>query len=584
MTDKPFLRPLRFHLNGEWHDAMVEPHVLLAKFLRDHLGLKGTRKSCEVQICGACTVLVDGRPVSSCATPTFEIDRKSVITIEGIAQGDTLHPIQEAFWHEGGFECGYCTPGMILTTHALLSKNSDPSDEEIKHCLSSNLCRCTGYVSIIAAIRRAARLMRQSTSEISQTAVSHERRLDGLPKIRGDAIYTADLVRPGMLYAKILRSPLPHAVIKKIDVTAAEKLPGVVAVLTRDDFKDINPYFGPLVKDQAILALDKVRYEGDPVSAVAATSEEIAAEAMGLIHVDYEELRPVLSIDESLASDAPKIHDATSEHGEKFPGYPSVDEEAKKYRNVSFHFGWNKGEIANSFAESHRVFDDSFHFSKVAHYSLEPHLALAEWRDETVTIWSSTQHPFLVQQEIAEMFEMPKERVRIIVPFVGGAYGNKNHTKFEPLVAALARKAKRPVLLSLTTEDTFRTVSKPAMRIRMKTGVTKDGFLIARESLVHVDSGAYSDAGPRVTQKAGYRVHGPYRIQHIKSDAYTVYTNTVPAGAFRGMGTPQVVWAYESQMDMIAHAMVGIQWNFASRILWREETISHPAIRHWIAT
>ena len=555
MIDVPSLKPLRFQLNGEWRKATIEPHVLLIDFLRDHLGLKGTRKSCEVQICGACTVLVNGRPVSSCATPVFEIDDTSVTTIEGLAQGDTLHPIQEAFWQEGGFECGYCTAGMILTAYALLNENPDPTDEDIKACLSSNICRCTGYVSIIAAIKRAAYLMRQNTAGNYSALKLGEWRLDGLAKVRGKGIYTADIVRPDMLYGKILRSPVPHAKIKKIDATAAEKLPGIVTVLTRDDLKDINPYFGPLVKDQAILALDRVRYEGDPVAAVAATSEEIAAEALGLIHIEYEELRPVVSIDESLAEGSPKIHETTSEHGVKFPGYPSVDEEAKKYRNVSFHFGWNKGEIATGLAESHRIFEHCFYFPKVSHYSLEPHLVLAEWRDETVTIWSSTQHPFLVQQEIAEMFGMAKEKVRIIVPYVGGAYGNKNHTKFEPLAAALARKARRPVFLSLTTEDTFRTVSKPAMRVQIKTGVTKDGFLNARESVIHVDGGAYSDAGPRVAQKAAYRVHGPYRIQNIKSDAFTVYTNTVPAGAFRGMGTPQVVWAYESQMDMIAHEM-----------------------------
>jgi CO/xanthine dehydrogenase Mo-binding subunit len=488
-------------------------------------------------------------------TPAFEIDDKTVTTIEGLAQGDNLHPIQQAFWQEGGFECGYCTPGMILTAYALLSENPDPSEEEIKHCLSSNICRCTGYVPIIAAIKRAAYLIRSDATAIDSLPKSDEQRMDGPAKVRGEPIYTADLVRPGMLYGKILRSPLPHAVIKSIDVRAAEKLPGVVTVLTRDDLKDVNPYFGPLVKDQAILALDRVRYEGDPVAAVAAVSEETAAEALGLIHVAYEEIKPLLSIDEALADDAPKIHETTSEHGEKFPGYPSVDEEAKKYRNVSFHFGWNKGEIAKGLAESHRVFEHCFYFSKVAHYSLEPHLVLAEWRDDTVTLWSSTQHPFLVQQEIAEMFGIAKDDVRIIVPYVGGAYGNKNHTKFEPLAAALTRKTRRPVYLSLSTEDTFRTVSKPAMRVRIKTGVSQDGVLIARESVVHVDGGAYSDAGPRVTQKAGYRVHGPYRIQHIKSDAYTVYTNTVPAGAFRGMGTPQVVWAYESQMDMIAHEL-----------------------------
>lgn len=553
MSLAPQEKRIQFQLNGTSREATVEPELLLTDFLRDRLGLKGTRKGCEVQICGACTVLVNGRPVSSCVTPAFEIDGKSVTTIEGLAQGESLHPIQQAFWDEGGFECGYCTPGMILTTLALLSENPDPTEEEIKGCLKNNICRCTGYVSIIAAMRRAAKLMKGNGGVAGGAALM--RRFDGEQKIRGEAIYTADLVRPGMLYAKILRSPVPHATIKKIDATTAEKLPGVIAVLTRDDLKDINPYYGPLVKDQAVLALDKVRYEGDPVAAVAAMSEAIAAEALALIQVTYEELDPVVSIDEALAETAPKIHESTSAHGERFPGYPGVDDEARKYRNVSFHFGWSKGDTLEGFAESYREFEHTFSFAKVAHCSFEPHLALAEWQEDSLTIWSSTQHPFLVQQEVADMFGLARDRVRIIVPYVGGAYGNKNHTKFEPLAAALSRKANRPVILSLTAEDTFRTVSKPAMRIRIKTGVSRDGFLIARKSVIYVDSGAYSDAGPRVTQKAAYRVHGPYRIPHIQSDGYAVYTNTLPAGAFRGMGTPQVVWAYESQMDMIAHEM-----------------------------
>jgi CO/xanthine dehydrogenase Mo-binding subunit/aerobic-type carbon monoxide dehydrogenase small subunit (CoxS/CutS family) len=544
-------KPIRFQLNGQWQEIAVENHLTLADLLRNRFNLNGTRVSCEVQICGACTVLVDGKPVSACTTPAFDLDGRTLTTIEGLADGDKLHPIQQAFWLEGGFECGYCTPGMILSTHALLAENPDPSDAEIKHHLASNICRCTGYVAIIAAVKRAAKLMQANDT----APLGGDLRLDGREKVRGEPIYTADLERPGMLYGKILRSPMPHARIERIDIAAAQRLPGVVAVLTRDDLRDINPYYGPLVKDQAILALDRVRYEGDPVAAVAAESVEIAETALRLIQVEYEEQPALLTIDEALAADAPKIHDFTSDHGEKFPGYPSIDEEAKRHRNVSFHFGWGKGDVAKGFAESDRVFEHAFYFSKVAHYSLEPHLALAEWKDDAVTIWSSTQHPFLVQQEIAEMLGMARDKVRVIVPYVGGAYGNKNHTKFEPLVAVLARKAQRPVYLALDAEDTFRTVGKPAARVNIKTGVTKDGRLLARQSIVHVDSGAYSDAGPRVAQKTAFRVHGPYVTPHIKSDGYAVYTNTVPAGAFRGMGTPQVVWAYESQMDMIAHEM-----------------------------
>ncbi len=553
MSNSKAIRSIEFELNGEPRTADVESERLLIDYLRDDLRLTGTKKSCEVGICGACTVLVDGQPVSSCITPAFEIQRRSVTTIEGLSRGGKLHPIQEAFWLEGGFECGYCTPGMILSTAALLAENADPSDEEIKRYLSGNICRCTGYATILSSVKRAAALMQGSTATAPEGR--DDKRLDGLAKIRGDAIYTSDVTRPGLLYAKILRSPLPHARITRIDSTAAASLSGVMAVLTRDDLRNVNPYYGPLVKDQAIVALDKVRFEGDPVAAVAAISPAIAEEAVGLISVDYEEVTPLLTIDEALASDAVTIHEFTSELGEKFPGYPSVDEEAKRHRNVSFHFGWSKGDIVKGFAESYRTFEHVFSFPKVAHYSLEPHFALAEWQEGRVTVWSSTQHPFLAQQELAEIFNLPRDAVRVIVPYVGGAYGNKNHTKYEPLVAALAHKAKRPVLLSLTAEDTFRTVSKPAMRLRIRTGVSQDGLLLARECMILVDGGAYSDAGPRVTQKAGYRAHGPYRIPNIKSDAYTVYTNTVPAGAFRGMGTPQVVWAYESQMDMIAHEM-----------------------------
>jgi CO/xanthine dehydrogenase Mo-binding subunit/aerobic-type carbon monoxide dehydrogenase small subunit (CoxS/CutS family) len=555
----PFAHKLiRFTLNGKETETEVEARLLLVDFLRDRLKLKGTRKSCELEICGACTVLLDERPVSSCTMLACEIDGRSLVTIEGLATGNELHPIQEAFWEEGALECGYCTSGMILTAHALLNENPNPSEEEIKNFLNGNICRCTGYASIIAAVKRAADTMRyknRAPTARSAVARGRGRRLDGLQKITGKASYTADLELPGMLFARLLRSPHAHAYIRKIDATAAENLPGVVAVLTRDDLQQIHPYYGPLVKDQAVVAIDKVRYEGDTVAAVAAESVEIAQEALGLIEVEYEELPALMTMEDAMAEGAPSIHAFTSGHGSSYPGYPTVDEEAKKRRNTSFHFGWQKGDVSTGLAQSFKVFEHTFNFPKIAHYSFEPHMAMAQWSGDKVTVWSSTQHPFLTRQEMSEMFDLPLENIRIIVPLVGGAYGNKNHTKLEPLVAVLARKCHRPVFLALNAEDTFLTVSKPAIRVMLKTGVSKEGLLVSREAVLHVDSGAYSDAGPRVTQKASYRANGPYRVRDIKIDGYTVYTNTVPAGAFRGMGTPQVVWAYESQMDMIAHEM-----------------------------
>jgi len=543
---------IRFELNGEQRTATVLPHQLLVDFLRETLGLMGTKRSCDVEVCGSCTVLLNGRPVSGCTTLVPEINGRSLLTIEGLGRDNELHTVQEAFWEEGGFECGFCTPGMILATCALLDDNPDPSEDEIKAALDGNICRCTGYLAIIRSVKRAAQ--RMANADTAATPLD-DRRLDGRSKVRGEPVYTADLKRPGMVYGRILRSPHTHARIVSIDTRAAESHPGVVTVLTAADLEDISPYYGPLVKDIPVLAIDKVRYEGDPVAAVAAETVEIAEEALAMIQVTYEPLKPLLNMDEALDPKAEPLHETVSQHGSKFPGYPEVDEEAKKYANVSFHYRRSQGDVAAGFAASHQIFEHTFHFPKVSHYSMEPQLAVAEWQDEGVTIWGSTQHPFIIRQEIAEMFDIPEERVRFIVPLVGGTYGNKNHTKLEPLTVALARKARRPVFLHLSMDDESRTVSKPAVRVTLKTGVSQDGLLIARQCLAHVDSGAYSDSGPRVTQKVGYRAPGPYKIPNLESDAYTVYTNTVPAGAFRGMGTPQVVWAYESQMDMIAHAM-----------------------------
>ena len=466
---------IQFELNGEARRASVAPELLLADFLRHSLGLKGTKTSCEVEVCGACTVLLDGRPVSACATLTHEINGRSLVTIEGLGNDDALHPVQEAFWEEGGFECGFCTPGMILAARALLDENPDPSEEDIKTALDGNICRCTGYVSIIRSVRRAATLLGGKDAPAPRPADA--RRVDGAAKVRGEPVYTADLTHPGMLYARVLRSPHAHARIVGIDTSAAESHPGVVAVLTAADLKDISQYHGPLVKDTPVLAVDKVRYEGDAVAAVAAETLEAATAALELIGVEYEPLPALPTMDDALHPDALPLHEYVSEDSPSFPGYPGVDDEARKYANVSFHYERGKGDVDEGFAASERIFEHTFEFPKIAHFSMEPQLAVAEWREDGFTVWCSTQHPFIVQRELAEMFGVARERARVVVPLVGGTYGNKNHTKLEPVALALARKAGRRVFLHLSLEEESRTVSKPAMRVRLRTGVDRDGRL-----------------------------------------------------------------------------------------------------------
>lgn len=385
--------------------------------------------------------------------------------------------------------------------------------------------------------------------------VGHKQpRVDGEEKVTGKALYTGDVGLPGMAYGKILRSPFPHAKLVQVDARKAERLPGVITVLTREELRGLNFYYGAAYKDQPIVAVDKVRYVGDPVAAVAAVDEATAEEALSLIEAEYEELPAVTSIEEALKPDAPLVHEAPIAGGE-LHGYHYQAPKEFRGTNVCYRFRYAKGDIAEGFKKSDYIFEDTFTFPRVQHFSMEAHITMAHVEGDRITLWASTQDPFTLREHIAEIFHLPLNRVRVIVPCVGGGYGGKLSVKIEPLTAALSWKARRPVRVALSIEESFKTVTRHPARFRIKTGVSKDGRLVARECEVYMDTGAYADAGPRVTQKAGYRCFGPYRIPHMSTNAYTVYTNTAPAGAFRGFGTLQVTWAYESQMDIIAERL-----------------------------
>ncbi|MGH7768316.1 MAG: xanthine dehydrogenase family protein molybdopterin-binding subunit [Candidatus Binatia bacterium] len=379
-------------------------------------------------------------------------------------------------------------------------------------------------------------------------------RLDGVEKVTGGALYTGDVELPGMGYAKILRSAVPHAKIVKIDARKAASMPGVMTVLTRDDLAPLNFKFGAIHKDQSIVATDKARYAGDPVAAVLAVDEMTAEEALALIEVEYEDLPALTTIEEALAEGAPLVHEQWFGQAElRGSSYGAPDK--FKGTNICSHFGYARGDPAKAFQKAAYVFEDTFRFPKVQHYSLEPHVMVAHFEQDHLTVWSSCQDPFGLRDHLAAIFGLPLSRVRIVVPYVGGGYGGKLYVKAEPIAAALSWKARRPVKLVMSVGDSFKTVTRHPARVRIKSGVTADGRLLARECEIYMNTGAYADAGPRVTQKAGYRALGPYRIPDVKVDAYCVYTNTVPAGAFRGFGAVQVAWAYESHTDLIAERL-----------------------------
>src|SRR6267142_526783 len=380
------------------------------------------------------------------------------------------------------------------------------------------------------------------------------RRIDGVEKVSGQGLYAGDLRFPGMAYAKVLRSPLPHARIRRIDSRKAAALPGVVAVVSRDNLNVASNAFGAYVKDQQILATDKVRYVGDMVAAVAAVDETVAEAALKLIDVEYEELPAVYTIEEALRDSAPLVHENLE--GRKDPHYGRggahiIHDES----NICFHFRHQRGEVDEGFRVSDFVFEDAFSFPIAQHYPMEPPVCVAQFDGEVLQVWSATQSPFPVRQELARVFGLPFSAVRVIVPYVGGGYGAKSGIKTEGIAACLSRIAGRPVRLAFSADETFKTICQPRAKMTIKTGVKKDGTFVARHCEVYLNGGAYSNSGPSVTEKAGYRAHGPYRIPHLLTNAYSVYTNTVPAGAFRGFGGPQVAFAYETHIDMIAERL-----------------------------
>jgi len=376
-------------------------------------------------------------------------------------------------------------------------------------------------------------------------------RIDSIDKVAGRATYAADLRWPGMAIAKVLRSPIPHARLRRIDASKARALPGVLAVLTRDNLNVAASSFGAYVRDQEILASEKVRYVGDMVAAVAATEDAAAAEALKLIEVDYDELPAVFTIDEALKTGAPLVHERLDNR--KDPGYGRGGSHIiHDHTNICFHFRHDRGNVETGFRQSDRIFEDIFDFPSAQHYPMEPHICVAHFEAGVLTVWSATQSPFPVRQELARIFGLPFSAVRVIVPHVGGGYGAKSGIKTEAIAACLSRMIGRPVKLAFGADETFRTICQPRAKIVLKTGVRKDGTFIARRCEVYLNGGAYANSGPTVAEKAGYRAHGPYRIPHVLTDAYSIYTNTVPGGAFRGFGGPQVAFAYETHIDMIA--------------------------------
>ena len=375
-------------------------------------------------------------------------------------------------------------------------------------------------------------------------------RRDGRVKVTGKAQYVADLKLIGMAYAKVLRSPFAHAKIISIDKARAEAHPGVYCVVTGFDLEGLNPYFGHAVKDHPLLAIEKVRYAGEPVAAVVAVNERVAFEALEFIEVNYEELKGVFTPEEALAKDAPLLHEKKFEAG-ALRGFEG-EVTAGKGTNICQTHKIQWGDVEKAFKEAASVVEGNYYFPMTYAYAMEPYVSVADVSDQGVTIYSSAQHPFMVRHDLKSIFNLPVSKVRLIVPFVGGGYGSKSYTKVEPLTAACSWKAKRPVKLQLTVEEAMLTTRSDDAYTWMRTAADKDGKIIARQAKIVMNTGAYAENSPLVVEKSTNRCVGPYAIPNVLIENSSLYTNTVPASSYRGFGCAQVTLPGESQIDELA--------------------------------
>ena len=544
---------LHLTVNGVAHELDVPASRYLAEVLRYDLKLTGTKIGCNEAECGICTVLVNGTPVVSCTYPAFKALGAHVETIEGLSTDDRLHPLQQAFLDHGAVQCGFCTPGLIMTSKALLDEKQAAGEvlgeSDIKTALKDTYCRCTGYQSVINAIRQASGQHVPPYLPLTMTA-SHEvgkaqPNPDALAKIRGQAKFTDDYRFPGMLYARTLRAGTPHARIRSIDTKAARALTGVRAVLTHADVPGRNLH-GIVDLDWPVLCGDKVRYGGDAVAIVAADSEIIAARAVKLIRVDYEQLTAVTDAMDALRPGAPVLH------------------EGRPDGNLLKHIEVNKGAIETGFAQADVVIDRTYRTPTAEHMFLEPECAIGvpagynpadfggtcdpgaargdtALHDKT-SIYVGSQIPYLDREQAAAALGVEPERVRVVATLMGGGFGGKEDIAGQIHVALLSEATRRPVKMLYSRQESLLFHPKRhATVIRIRTGATRAGQLTAVEATLYGDGGAYASLSEKVLTRATTHASGPYNVPHVKVDCFAAYTNNAPCGAFRGFGVPQKI-------------------------------------------
>jgi len=535
-----------FTVNG--NRVTVSENQKLLRYLRDVLHLTSVKDGCSEGACGSCTVLIDGKPARACIQQTDRLEGKSVLTVEGLSAFEK-EVYAYAFGEAGAVQCGFCIPGMVLSAKGLFAVNPDPSEAEIAYALRNNICRCTGYVKIIKAVRLAAQCLREGRVPAPEGAWcvgARVHRLDVREKVLGTGIYCDDITMEGMLYGSAVRAAYPRARVLAIHTEEARALPGVACVLTAADIPGRNKV-GHLKKDwDTMIAVgDVTHYLGDAVALVAAETPAILEAAKKLVRVEYEPLTPVRSPEEAMAEGAPLVH---------------------RDGNLLAHKHVSRGNAEAAIRGARHVLSGHFSTPFTEHAFLEPECAVAFPKEDGVMIYSSDQSVYDTQHETAPMLGLPNEKVWVENKLVGGGFGGKEDVTVQHHAALLAHVTKRPVKVKLTRAESILIHPKRhPMEMDFMLGVDEAGIIQGVKAKVVADTGAYASLGGPVLERACTHAAGPYNYQNFEIDGYAWYTNNPPAGAFRGFGVTQTCFAIETLLNRAADAVGISHWEIRRR-------------------
>jgi len=510
----------------------------LARYLREVLKLTGTKQGCDNEgTCGLCKVIIDGKARQSCKMKMSKLEGAKIETIESLALfGKYPHPLIQTVIQDGIFQCGYCAPGALMSAKALLDQNLSPTDEEISRAISGTLCRCAGLNRMDLSIKRAAAILRGDEASIwTDEDTANEYMM--LEKLTGKQIYTDDLSFEGMLYASALRANVPHGLVRKVDISNAEKLPGIVKILTSSDVPGKN-IFGVIVQDQPIFCDKVVRYVGDTLALVVGETPEQVEAALNAIEVEIEPLPVISNTDEALAPDAPVLH-------------PRLKNDYPDKPNVLKHFHVSKGDINKGFAEADLILEDDYSvpFVEHAYMEIETSIGVVE-QNGTYKIYVGSQGPTDDRHQVAIALGVDEEKVEIAHMYMGGGFGGKEDISGQIHAILAANATGRPVKVRWSRKESLlASYKRHAAKLHYKMGMTRDGRVVAADIEIYGDTGAYASAGEAVLFRMMAFACGPYEVPNVEVNTYAVHTNNPPCGAFRGYGSPQVAFAAEIHLQ-----------------------------------